>query len=161
MRREASARLIRNRSANADGSLPPNSARVGLLGELIDQCVFDGGLPATHLLPPLQYPQSLGGGQHIEGQIQGAFVVGLERVEHVDDLFPTTGTHVRIILPDTDMRAAREATLWMKLQLWITAEPQTGIPENITRAGSYFCRTALNRDRFGPKYRDAGWLASR
>jgi hypothetical protein len=25
MRREASARLIRNRSANADGNLPPNS----------------------------------------------------------------------------------------------------------------------------------------
>jgi hypothetical protein len=40
-------------------------------------------------------------------------------------------------------------------------KPHTGIPENITRAGSYFCRTALNRDRFGPKYRDAGWLASR
>jgi hypothetical protein len=49
----------------------------------------------------------------------------------------------------------------MKLQLWITSKPHTGIPENITRAGSYFCRTALNRDRFGPKYRDAGWLASR
>ena len=51
----------------------------------------------------------------------------------------------------------------MKLQLWITAETnrQTGNPENITRAGSYFCRTPLNRDRFGPKYRDAGWLASR
>ena len=34
-------------------------------------------------------------------------------------------------------------------------------PENITRPGSYFCRTELNRDMFGPKYRDAGWFASR
>ena len=33
-------------------------------------------------------------------------------------------------------------------------------PENMIRPGSYFCRTALSRDRFGPKYRDGGWLAS-
>ena len=79
--------------------------RVGLLGELIDQRVFDGGLLAAHLLAPLQHPQPLGCGQHIERQVQGAFVAGLERVEDLDDLFPTTRTHVRIILPHTDMRA--------------------------------------------------------
>src|ERR1700759_2663931 len=37
--------------------------RVSLLGELIDQCVFNGGLPATDLLPPLPYPPPLGGGE--------------------------------------------------------------------------------------------------
>ncbi|EUA10562.1 hypothetical protein I546_3618 [Mycobacterium kansasii 732] len=35
------------------------------------------------------------------------------------------------------------------------------IPENMTRLGSYFCRTALSRAKFGPKYRDGGWPASR
>jgi hypothetical protein len=77
---------------------------VGLFAELVDQRVLDGRVPPAQLLPALQYPQPLGCGQHIKGQIQGMFVAGLERIEHLDDLFPTTGTHVRIILPHTDMR---------------------------------------------------------
>ncbi len=63
----------------------------------------------------------------------------------------------------------------MKLQLWMASYRELGAserlgsssaataatqncddgqklsPENITRPGSYFCRIALSRDRFGPK----------
>jgi hypothetical protein len=46
--------------------------------------------------------------------------------------------------PIPTCRRSGEAQLWMKLQLWITDKPHTGSPENITRPGSYFCRTALS-----------------
>ena len=85
------------------GQLAAQLGRIGLLGELIDQCVFNGGLPATHLLPPLQYPEPLGCGQHVKGLVQGAFVVGFERVENLDNLLATTRTHVRIITMGSDI----------------------------------------------------------
>src|SRR5882672_4872774 len=34
-------------------------------------------------------------------------------------------------------------------------------PENMIRPGSYFCRVAASCERLAPKYRDAGWFASR
>ena len=87
------------------GQLATQLGRIGLFGELVDQCVFDGGLPAAHLLPPLQYPQPLGRGEHVERQVQGALVIGLKRVENLDDLLPTTRTHVRIIATRSDTRS--------------------------------------------------------
>ena len=102
IRREASARLIRNRLANAGASLPPNSVGIGLLGELIDQGVFDGGLSAPHLLKVFQHGQPFGRGQHVERQVPRAFVSSLERVENLDDLFTTTRTHVRMIASRSD-----------------------------------------------------------
>ena len=72
MRRDASARVIRNRLASAAASLPPNSVGIGLFAELVDQRVLDGRQPAAYLLAPLQDRQPLGGGQHVEAQIQRA-----------------------------------------------------------------------------------------
>jgi hypothetical protein len=33
--------------------------------------------------------------------------------------------------------------------------------ENMIRPGSYFCLAAVSRDKLAPKYREAGWFASR
>ncbi len=77
-------------------------AGTGLLAELVDQGVFDGGLLTAKALEPFQHSQPLGRGEHVERQIQGAFVAGLERVEDLDHLFPTTRTHVRILTLRTD-----------------------------------------------------------
>ena len=101
------------------GQLAAQLGRIGLLGELVDQRVFDGGLPAAHLLPPLQHPQPLGGGEHVERQVQGAFVAGFERVEDLDDLFPTTRTHVRILAKPADGNSPTNPRLWINVQLWI------------------------------------------
>ena len=102
MRRDASARVIRNRLANAAASFPPNSVGVGLFAELVDHRMLDGGQPAAHLSHTLQHGQPLGGGQRVAPQIQGALEAGFERVEDLDDLFPTTRTHVRIIATRSD-----------------------------------------------------------
>ena len=89
-----------------------------------------------------------------------------DMTEHLDDILTTTRTHVRILGRQTDHPHPTNPHLWTKTQLWITREPrhtksQTGMPENITRPGSYVCRTASSRDRFGPKYREADCPASR
>ena len=76
MRRDASARVIRNRSANAGGQFPAQLGRVGLFGELVDHRMLDGGQPAAHLLATLQYRQPLGGGQRVAPQIQRALHPG-------------------------------------------------------------------------------------
>ena len=81
-RRDASARLIRNRSAIADGSLPP-SIRVGSTrAELVDQRVLDGraeiGENSRIAAAP---PTAPGVVNSVERQIQGTFVAGLKRVE--------------------------------------------------------------------------------
>ena len=39
---------------------------IGLFGELVDQCVFDGWLSAPHLLKAFQQGQPLGRCQHVE-----------------------------------------------------------------------------------------------
>ena len=59
------------------GQLAAQLGRIGLLGELIDQGVFDGGLPAPHLLEVFQHGQPFGRGQHVERQVQRALVAGL------------------------------------------------------------------------------------
>ena len=79
------------------GQLATQLGRISLFGELVDQWVLDGGQHAAHLLTALQHGQPFGRGQHVERQVQGALVSGLERVEDLDDLLPTTRTHVRII----------------------------------------------------------------
>ncbi len=76
--------------------------RVGLCADLVDHRVFEGRQLTSEGLAALQQCQPLRGGQHIEAQVQGAFEVGLERVEDFDDLLPTTRTHVRIISRLTD-----------------------------------------------------------
>ena len=83
---------------------------LGLLGDLVDQRVFDGRQPAAHFFAALQQRQPLRGGQRVEGQVQGSLDVGLERVEHLDDLFPATRTHVRILCRATDKNARPENT---------------------------------------------------
>ncbi len=55
MRRDASARLIRNRLANAGASLPPNSVGIGLFGELVDQRMLDGRLLTAKPSQPFQH----------------------------------------------------------------------------------------------------------
>ena len=77
-------------------------AGTGLGGELVDQGVFDGGLLTAESLEPFQHSQPFRCGQHVERQVQGALVAGLERVEDLDDLFPTTRTHVRILTRPSD-----------------------------------------------------------
>ena len=47
-------------------------------------------LPTAKPLEPFQHPQSFRRGERVKGQIQGALEVGLERIEDLDDLFPTT-----------------------------------------------------------------------
>ena len=64
--------------------------------------MFDGGLLAAETFEPFQHVQPFGGGQHVERQVQGALVAGLERVEDFDDLFTTTRTHVRILTRPAD-----------------------------------------------------------
>jgi hypothetical protein len=76
----------------------------GLLGELIDQRVFNGRLLPAKTLEPFQHGQPFRGGQHVERQVQGAFIAGFERVENLDDLLTTTRTHVRIITNRSDNR---------------------------------------------------------
>jgi hypothetical protein len=57
---------------------------------------------------------------------------------------------------------ARSAYLWITANCgYLHVRRQKLSPENMTRPGSYFCRTELSRDMFGPKYRDAGWFTSR
>jgi hypothetical protein len=60
-----------------------------LCGKLVDQGVFDARLHPAKTLEPLQHGQPLGGGEHVERQIQGALVAGLERVED-----PTTSSRL-------------------------------------------------------------------
>ncbi len=81
--------------------------RLSLGGELVDQGVFDGRLLTAKTLEPFQHGQPLGRGEHLERQVQGPFVVGLERVENLDDLFTTTRTHVRILSPSIDGSQSR------------------------------------------------------
>jgi len=64
------------------------------------------------------------------------------------ELINATGEMIRFLVEDGQPSTSHSAG-------------QKFSPENMTRPGSYFCRTALSRDMFGPKYRDAGWLASR
>ena len=59
-------------------------------------------MPAAYLFAVLQHPQPFRGGEHVEAQVQGAFVVGFERVEDLDDLLPTIKTYVRIIMTRYD-----------------------------------------------------------
>ena len=107
IRREASARLIRSRLANTGGQLAAQLGRSACsLSWLIKAC-STVGLPAAQLFAALQYRQPLRGGQRIKGQVQGALVVGLERVEDLDDLFPTTRTHVRIITTRPEVSSAK------------------------------------------------------
>src|SRR6202044_494585 len=61
-------------------------------------------------------------------QVQGAFVAGLERVEHLDDLLTTTRTHVRIVTRPADESGAMNPRLWIKVQLWITRQRQLHVP---------------------------------
>jgi hypothetical protein len=60
-----------------------------------------------------------------------------------------TTSKVRACLQTSNIRRARRAGRY-KFR-----------PENMMPLGSYFCRTALSRDRFEPKYRAVGVLASR
>jgi hypothetical protein len=78
--------------------------RIGLLGELVDQRVFDGRLLTAKALEPLQHRQPFRRGEHVEPQIQRALVGGFERVENLDDLLTATRTHVRIIASRSDNR---------------------------------------------------------
>ena len=59
-RRDASAPADPQPVGQRRGQLAAQLGRIGLLGELIDQGVFDGGLPAAHLFPPLNTRQPLG-----------------------------------------------------------------------------------------------------
>ena len=98
MRREASARLIAQPVGQCRGQFAAQFRGVGLLAELVDQRVLDGGQLAAEPFAGLQQGQPFGGGQRVERQIQGAFHGSLERVENLDDLFPATRTHVRILV---------------------------------------------------------------
>ena len=72
MRREASARLIRNRSATPGPVCRPTPP-APLRGKLVDQRVFDGGLLTTQLLEWFQHGQPFRCGEHVERQVQCAF----------------------------------------------------------------------------------------
>jgi len=68
------------------GQCAAQFSRVGLRTDLVDQRVLDSRQPAAHFLAAVQQRQPLRGGQRIERQVQGALDVGLQRVEHFDDL---------------------------------------------------------------------------
>ncbi len=101
------------------GQLAAQLGRVGLFAELVDQRVFDGGQPAAYLFAALQQGQPFGGGQRVAPQIQRALEAGLERVEDLDDLVPTTRTHVRILAKPADGNSPTNPRLWIKVRLWI------------------------------------------
>jgi hypothetical protein len=79
---------------------------IGLLADLVDQRVLDGGQAAAHPFAALQHGQPFRGGQCVEGQLQGTVQVRLECVEDLDDLLAATRTHVRMIThrPDSHHR---------------------------------------------------------
>jgi hypothetical protein len=72
------------------------------LPDLVDQRVLDGRQLTPEGLAGLQQCEPLRGSQRVEGQIQGALEVSLERVEDFDDLFLAIRTHVRIITKRSD-----------------------------------------------------------
>src|ERR1700689_4797524 len=82
--------------------------------------MLDGRQPAAHPFAARQHGEVFGGGQRVAPQIQGALELGFERVEHLDDLFPTTRTHVRIIAKPADESRLTNPRLWINVQLWIT-----------------------------------------
>src|SRR5271170_4528529 len=84
--------------------------------------MLDRRQPAAYPLATLQDRQPLGGGQRVTPQVQGAFHPGLERVEHLDNLFPTTRTHVRILAAPVDGNSPTNPRLWIKVRLWITGQ---------------------------------------
>ena len=90
-----------------------------LLADLVDQWVLDGRKLTSEGLGALQQCQPLRGGQRIEGQIQGALEVSLERVEPPDDLFTATRTHVRRLFRLRDDDHSTNSQLWIKVRLWI------------------------------------------
>jgi len=53
------------------------------------------------------------------GPALGALEAGFERVEDLDDLFPTTRTHVRILTKPADGNRPTNPRLWINVQLWI------------------------------------------
>ncbi len=107
-------RPVRERGSQLAAQL----GRVGLCGELVDQRVLNCWQAAPDPFAAFQQGQPLGGGQRVAAQIQGAFEVSSKRVEHVDDLFPTTRTHVRILSPVRRWRLPEIPHLWIKLQVW-------------------------------------------
>ena len=94
------------------GQFSAQLRRIGVLAELVDQRVLDGRQPPAEGLAARQHGQPLRRGQRVERQLQGTVEVGLKRVESPDDLFPTTRTHVRMLLnrPDKNRNLATTET---------------------------------------------------
>ena len=90
------------------GQLAAQLRRIGLLADLVDQRVFDGRQPTPKGLAGLQQCEPLRGSQRVEGQIQGALEVSLERIEDFDDFFSATRTHVRTVAKRSDNSALGE-----------------------------------------------------
>jgi hypothetical protein len=73
--------VIRNRSASAQHSVPPDSSSPGLRVELIDQRTLRCAQPARHPFQSLQRPQPFRGGEHVKRQLTQAVQGAIERVE--------------------------------------------------------------------------------
>ena len=85
------------------GQLAAQFDGISLFAELVDQRVLDGGQAAPNPFATFQQGQVFGRGQRVAPQIQGAFQVSPQRVDDLDDLFPTTRTHVRIVASGSDI----------------------------------------------------------
>jgi hypothetical protein len=92
----------------------------GLAGELVDQCVPGHRQPTGIPFQALQHSQEFPGGQNVERQLEQPGYRFMEGVEPHDDLLATTRMHVRIISTLGDTPGPPGASVWMKLQLWIT-----------------------------------------
>jgi len=76
---------------------------------LVDQRLLDGGQAAPNPFATLQQREPFGCCQRIAPQIESAFEVSPKRVEHLDDLCPTTRTHVRILHRAADKNSSHTA----------------------------------------------------
>lgn len=65
----------------------------GLSGNVIDELMFGHWQAASRFLTALQQRQAFSGRQRAETQTTHTIERGIERVEDLDDLFPTTRTH--------------------------------------------------------------------
>lgn len=73
-------------------------------GHLIDQGMLHRGKPPPQLLAAPQQRQALPRRQRVEVQVQRPIQISRERVEHLDDRFPTIRTHVLIVATPTDKK---------------------------------------------------------
>jgi hypothetical protein len=104
------------------GQLAAQFGLAGLPGELVDQCVAGRRQPAGVLFEALQHGQDFRASQHVERQLEQSRYRVVESVETLDDFLTVIRMHVRRISPLADSPVSLAASMWMNLQLWITAK---------------------------------------